>query len=88
MRLMIHTLAALANSDGWRADWIPSSMEGWLNLLLPLVWACVAALAVQEEPLVGDRNFWTTRPYRWPSLLGAKLMFVIRPRRPTLRLSK
>ncbi len=50
--------------------------EGWLNLLLPLAWACLAALAVLEEPLVGDRNFWTTRPHRWTALLGAKLAFV------------
>ena len=51
--------------------------EGWLNLLLPLAWACLAALAVLEEPLVGDRNFWTTRPHRWTALLGAKLAFVV-----------
>ncbi len=70
-------LAALANADRWRADWIPSPMEGWMNLLLTMAWACLAALAVLEEPLVGDRNFWTTRPHRWPALLMAKLVFVV-----------
>lgn len=70
-------LAALTNADRWRADSIPSAMEGWMNLLLPLAWACLAALAVLEEPLVGDRNFWTTRPHRWTSLLGAKLIFLV-----------
>lgn len=70
-------LAALADLDRWRADRIASSTEGWLNLLLPLAWACLAALAVLEEPLVGDRNFWTTRPHRWTSLLAAKLAFVL-----------
>src|SRR5262249_3401986 len=55
----------------------PSPLEGWLTLLLSLAWACVVALAVLEEPLVGDRNFWTTRPYHWPSLLGAKLLFAL-----------
>lgn len=70
-------LAALADLDRWRADRIASPAEGWLNLLLPLAWACLAALAVLEEPLVGDRNFWTTRPHRWTSLLAAKLAFVL-----------
>ena len=70
-------LGVLAHSDRWRADWMSSSMDGWLTLLLSMAWACVAALAVQEEPLVGDRNFWTTRPHRWPALLGAKLLFVL-----------
>ncbi|MBI5282012.1 MAG: hypothetical protein HY858_10045 [Candidatus Solibacter usitatus] len=69
-------LAALANADRWRADWMPSPMEGWTNLLLCGAWACLAALAVLEEPLVGDRHFWLTRPHRWPALLTAKLLFV------------
>ena len=43
----------------------------------PVAWACLAALAVLEEPLVGDQNFWTTRPHRWTALLGAKLIFVV-----------
>ena len=70
-------LAVLANADRWRADSIPSPMEGWMNLVLSMAWACLAALAVLEEPLVGDRNFWTTRPHRWTSLLAAKLAFVV-----------
>ena len=70
-------LAALANADRWRADSVPSLMEGWMNLLLTMAWVCLAALAVLEEPLVGDRNFWTTRPHRWPSLLVAKLVFAV-----------
>jgi len=70
-------LGVLTNADRWRADRMPSPMEGWMTLLLSMAWACVAALAVQEEPLVGDRNFWTTRPHRWPALLAAKLLLVL-----------
>ena len=69
-------LAALAHADRWRADWIVGSTEGWLALLLPLAWCCLIALAVNQEPLVDDREFWMTRPYRWPTLLGSKLLFV------------
>jgi hypothetical protein len=69
-------LAALAQQDRWRADYVVGSTEGWLNLLLPLAWCCLIALVVNEEPLVDDREFWMTRPYRWPTLLGSKLLFV------------
>ena len=42
-------LAVLTNTDRWRADWMVTPVEGWLTLLLSMAWACVAALAVQEE---------------------------------------
>ena len=70
-------LAALANADRWRGDWIASAMEGWMNLLLTGAWACLAALVVLEDPLVGDRHIWMTRPHPWPALLGAKLALVV-----------
>jgi len=70
-------LALLAREDGWRADWVPSPTEGWLNLLLPLAWACLVALAVEQEPLTGDQQFWLTRPYRRPALFAAKALFVV-----------
>ena len=47
-----------------------------LNLLLPLAWFAITVRVVHEEPLVGDRQFWITRPYRWQSLLAAKLFFL------------
>src|SRR5439155_1011099 len=57
------------------ADFIPGPAEGWLTLLLLAAWGFLLALLVLEEPLVGDRQFWITRPYRWPALLAAKLVF-------------
>ena len=32
---------------------------------------------VQDESLVGDQQFWITRPYKRRSLLGAKLFFIV-----------
>jgi hypothetical protein len=52
-------------------------MAGLLKLLLPLAWWYLAAQAVYGEPLPGDCQFWVTRPYRWRSLLGAKLLFIV-----------
>jgi hypothetical protein len=45
--------------------------------LLPMGWWFLASLAVYGEPLPGNRQFWVTRPYRWTSLLAAKLLFVV-----------
>ena len=70
-------LVEFAREDRWRSDALPSPLEGWLNLLLTMAWAMLAALAVLEEPLVGARNFWTTRPHRWPALLASKLLFAL-----------
>ncbi len=45
-------------------------------LLLPACWFLIAAL-VHQEAIPGHRQFWITRPYRWTSLLGAKVMFIL-----------
>jgi hypothetical protein len=75
--LAVALQAALALQDRWRSDWTPGAAEGWLNVLLPLAWAIVAALAVEQEPLAGDSQFWITRPYRRSSLFAAKALFVL-----------
>ncbi len=69
-------LTALAWLDAARTDWLINQPEGWLNLLVPLAWACLIAMAVQEEPLADKQHFWITWPYRWPALLASKLLFV------------
>lgn len=70
-------LGELTRLDCWRTDWLATQEEGWLNLLLPLTWGCLIALLVQQEPLVGDRHFWLTWPYRWQTLLGSKALFAL-----------
>ena len=47
-----------------------------LSFLLPLAWWILIARLVHAETLPGDRQFWTTRPYAWKSLLAAKALFV------------
>jgi hypothetical protein len=75
--ISLAVLAMLARADRWRADSMIGSTEGWLNLLLPLAWACLTGLSVLAEPLTGNRHFWLTRPYRRPALLAAKLLFAL-----------
>jgi hypothetical protein len=47
-----------------------------LTLLMVLAWWLAIGAATHGESLIGDRQFWTTRPYSWKSLLTAKLLFV------------
>jgi hypothetical protein len=47
-----------------------------LGILLVLGWTTVLVRLIYEEPLTGDRQFWVTRPYRWQSLLAAKILFI------------
>jgi hypothetical protein len=47
-----------------------------LGILLMLGWMVVLVRLIYEESLTGDRQFWVTRPYRWQSLLAAKVLFV------------
>ena len=49
---------------------------GWVNGLLPLSWIFLIVRAIHGETLVGDRQFWVTRPYEWEKLVAAKVLFV------------
>ena len=70
-------LVSLSWMDAHRADFIPGSLEGWLHVILPAAWAYLIALVVHEEALIGDRQFWITRPYPRSALLAAKVLFVM-----------
>jgi hypothetical protein len=45
--------------------------------LLPVAWLVVIARLIHDEPLVGDRQFWTSRPYHWFSLFLAKVLYLV-----------
>src|SRR5437879_8634778 len=46
-----------------------------LHMILPIAWWFTIAHLVHGERLVGDRQFWVTRPYSWKSLFAAKVLF-------------
>ncbi len=54
-----------------------SSLPEMLVVIVPLSWWLVISPAIHEEKLVGDRQFWITRPYEWKKLLAAKVLFLI-----------
>lgn len=70
-------LAMLVHFDSTRNDFIPGPMEALLNLLVPAAWSYLIAMLIHQEALVGDRQFWITRPYPRFALLGAKLLFLL-----------
>jgi hypothetical protein len=47
-----------------------------LPVLLFVLWFFITVRTVQGESLIGDREFWQTRPYRWGQLLAAKVLFL------------
>src|SRR5229473_1796863 len=68
-------------SAAWSEDFPSFSLLqilfSFVNTLMPLFWCLMIVRLVHEESLVGDRQFWVTRPYEWPSLLVAKLLFLV-----------
>src|SRR6267154_602236 len=65
----------------WTGQVIPIRFVAGLLDILPallvLSWTFLIARLVQGEPLVGDRQFWITRPYNWYNLLASKLLSIV-----------
>jgi hypothetical protein len=61
----MHAHAAHGLSDSW-----------WAEIALVVAVAFLIGRLVLAEAIPGDSQFWITRPYRWQSLLGAKLLFI------------
>jgi hypothetical protein len=54
-------------------------LEGsWAGEMMVLMAGCyLIARLIHAEAIPGSSQFWLTRPYRWPSLLGAKALFIL-----------
>ena len=55
---------------------VGSELVALLTLFIPVSWYLLIARVIHAEALVGDRQFWVTRPYEWKKLLGAKALFL------------
>src|SRR5580658_4260264 len=60
-----------------RASHGQSNDTWWAQLALVVAAAFLIGRLILAEAIPGDRQFWITRPYRWQSLLGAKLLFIV-----------
>jgi hypothetical protein len=47
-----------------------------LVVLVPIAWLVMIARVVHCERLVGDTQYWLTRPYDWRKLFAAKALFL------------
>jgi uncharacterized membrane protein len=53
-----------------------TNLAGLLVVLLPVSWWILISRVIHAEKLVGDTQFWITRPYTWKKLLTAKMLFI------------
>jgi hypothetical protein len=49
---------------------------GLLRFLIVISWLILVSRLVHDEELVGDRQFWITRPYTWYGLLASKILYI------------
>ncbi|HXA56898.1 MAG TPA: hypothetical protein VNU84_05640 [Candidatus Acidoferrum sp.] len=71
LRAEICLVAALTTILAWKVG------QQWAQTLLALAATYLIARLVHAEAIPGDHQFWITRPYRWQSLLGAKILFTL-----------
>jgi len=55
----------------------PRLLASALEFLVPVSWWLLIARVIHAERLVGNTQFWLTRPYEWKNLLAAKLLFLL-----------
>src|SRR6266436_6011069 len=76
--LAVLALFVWRESGQWRYraylsdDRISGYLTAAINVGLMLCWCVLTVRLIQSESLVGDRQFWITRPYEWKRLLAAK----------------
>jgi len=87
--LRVEILLVLAGTIAFvwvnRPEWLPTEeyassilphLEYSMDELLQLLKCLLIARVVHKEALIGDRQFWITRPYSWRRLLAAKALFL------------
>ena len=51
--------------------------DSYITPAVIIFWVFLIVRVVQGESLVGDRQWWVTKPYEWWNLLAAKLLFIL-----------
>ena len=64
-------------ATGFHASRLPNVAANIVIVLVPVSWWVMLTRLIHSEPLVGERQFWITRPYEWPKLLAAKALFLV-----------
>ena len=64
-------------ATGYQTSRLPNVVANIVTVLVPVSWWVMTTRLIHSEPLVGERQFWITRPYQWPKLLAAKALFLV-----------
>ena len=79
--LLVLITFAVDQPRNWTGQSSEARLVGFLLKALPilmvLAWSFLILRLVHGESLVGDRQFWITRPYQWQKLLAAKLLSIL-----------
>jgi hypothetical protein len=75
--LFLLACAGWAWQVGHAAGWLAERLRPFAPIVFFGMWFLLTVRVVQGESLVGDREFWSTRPYRWHQLLAAKAWFLL-----------
>ena len=67
-------MSLLARGSSLLFSWF--SIES-VPVLMIIFWLFLAVRLVHGEPLIGDRQWWITKPYDWWKILAAKLLFFV-----------
>lgn len=78
--LLLFVAFCWAAPSGWSGSQyvgVAALLAAFLKFfLMPVSWLVVISRLIHDEPLVGDRQFWTSRPYHWAKLLAAKAIYL------------
>ncbi|HWG19629.1 MAG TPA: hypothetical protein VG225_03800 [Terracidiphilus sp.] len=75
--LFVAIVAAWAWQQTHRFYWLEVHAKELLVIVMFVLWFFLTIRGVQGESLVGDREFWPTRPYRTWQLFLAKAAFLV-----------
>ena len=79
--LLLFVAFAWAAPSGWSTSQyagVATLLAAFMKFfLMPISWLVVISRLIHDESLVGDRQFWTSRPYHWASLLAAKVIYIV-----------
>jgi hypothetical protein len=84
--ILLSVIVTAAFALAYPVQWQPSDggrirqlqiLANVLTVLVPVSWWLLIGRVVHAESLVGDRQFWLTRPYEWKKLLSSKLLFIL-----------
>ncbi len=78
--LLLFAAFCWAAPSGWSGSQyagVATLLAAFLKgFLMPISWLVLISRLIHDEPLVGDRQFWTSRPYHWAKLLAAKAIYL------------